>query len=620
MRVLLAIGCNTYEHAELLCGAEKDAESIYNLLIQPEFGGYDATRSLLLHSPNSNDVRVALKQALFSDPQPETFTLFFAGHGCVSSGAFYMWLSDTNPKGLSMSALSLADIFRSINEAAPLQTNIIIDACASGGLIEDLGSLLKPGLLGNADSPGVTLLATAAQNQVATENISGGIGTLALLDCINGHNFVQDHKDSLDLVEIGMRVSELLQDSGQRPVVWGLNLYGPSSFCRNPRYGMDPATHLRQSLQVWPTSSNDAVRQNYDELWAAYSATGGIWNPEKFSAVIRNVVSSSANEPEILAILADRLATTFMQRAFLARDPFRRVEVAATLAVTLLSFTDHPSVANTAQRLLEQTCTALIDATFLLINNLESDKYALLSNRGSVLSEFHELPKRITKILGWSAAATFMCTERSQHQKANDQFVRVLNLVLEHYCGSLISFSDEQASGICVALSACYQLGLRDQGELLIGLFFNSLIQCEGRIAINDMPPERALEYLLARQKNDLSQSWEVVAQPIDLLTVLLKASNLFELEAVFDESLWKIDGLHFSAYLPTDYMNFGASTMENGKNLIWTVGSDVFTTAEFLTSWPKDMIAPQNELVASIALTASLLYPNRQAWFLLEK
>lgn len=84
-----------------------------------------------------------------------------------------MWLRDSNLNGLSMSALSLADMFRSINEAAPLQSNIVIDACESGGLIQDLGALLKPGLLGNVGSPGLTLLAKAAQDQGAAESPAG---------------------------------------------------------------------------------------------------------------------------------------------------------------------------------------------------------------------------------------------------------------------------------------------------------------------------------------------------------------------------------------------------------------------------------------------------------------
>ena len=430
---------------------------------------------------------------------------------------------------------------------------------------------------------------------------------------------MQDHKGTLDLVEIGMRVSQRLRASGQNPVVWGLNLFGPSGFCRNPRYGMDPATPLRQALQAWPTSSNDVIRQNYDALWAAYSASGAIWDPQQFSEVVRAVLSPSSREPEVLATLADRIAVTFIQRALQARDPFRSVEVSATLAVALLSSTEHPSVAETAQRLLENTCMALIDATSALIRDVEDDKYALLSDRGGGLSELYELPLRLTKVLGWTAAATFMCSDDKQRTQSEALFARVVGLVLDHYSGSLISLSDLQASGACIALATCARLGLRDEGELLTGLLFNSLIQCEGNIARDDLPRDRALEYLLARRGNDFSQSVDLVARPIDLLTVLLKAAGLFGLEAIFDRSLWKIDGVAFSAFLPTSYMNYVASLMEGGENMVWTIGFDVFRTAEFGASWPAAKAAPQSPLVASLVLAASLLAPNRQAWFLFD-
>jgi hypothetical protein len=619
MRALLAIGCNSYEYADQLGGAEKDAKCLFNALIRPEIGEYDLGRSRLLLSPTYDVVRQAMKDILFMDPQPETFTFFFAGHGCVSAGAFYMWLKDSNPKGLSVSALSLADVFRSLNEAGPLQSNILIDACESGGLIEDLGVLLKPGLLGNAGTPGLTLVATAAQDQEAGETSEGGKGTLAILDCIEGRDFVQDHKSTLDLVEIGMKVSQRLRCSGQNPVVWGLNLYEASGFCKNPRFGSDPASPLRQALHTWPTDSNEIIRQNYDALWATYSAVGGIWDQKKFSAVVRAVLEPSSKDPHVLANLADRLTITFLQSALQARDPFRSVEVTATIAVALLSSVEQPAIADMAQRLLDHTCVSLMEASASLADDLDSNKYALLSDRSSILSELHELPIRLTKVLGWISASTSMCREGTQRREAEALFARIVRLILEHYSGSVVSFSDAQASGWCVALSTCARLGLREEGEQFAGMLFNTLIQCEAKIARIDMPHDRALDYLLARHLRDYSGSLELVARPIELLTVLLKSSKLFELEAIFDENLWEIDGLAFSAYLPASYMNYGDSRMVGGENLVWTIGHDVFRTQDFSDSWPVAKVAPETPLVASLALAASLLYPDRQAWFLFE-
>jgi uncharacterized caspase-like protein len=167
VRVLLAIGCNEYNEADQLTGAELDAQRIFDALLSAESPWYDVDRSRLLRSPTLQEVRAVLSDMLFKGPRVESFTFFYAGHGGVHAGSFYMWLKDTMRAAQSVSALALADLFRNLNEAAPRQTNIIIDACQSGGLVQDLGVLLKPELLGDVGTPAFTLVATSGRNQGA---------------------------------------------------------------------------------------------------------------------------------------------------------------------------------------------------------------------------------------------------------------------------------------------------------------------------------------------------------------------------------------------------------------------------------------------------------------------
>lgn len=221
-RAILAIGCNVYDHLKTLTCAEADAIGIFEALIKPDVGDYDAPRSRLLLSPTLQTVREALTTMLFGADRLDTLTITFAGHGAVSSGSFYMALRNSHLQGLSATALSLAEILRMIAEAAPMQTNLIIDACQSGGLISDLHVILKSEVMGKFGTLGVTLLATAASNEEAHEEGGHGIGTAALLECIRGDIVLQDHNPALDLVEIGKVVSERVSTAGaQTPVVWG---------------------------------------------------------------------------------------------------------------------------------------------------------------------------------------------------------------------------------------------------------------------------------------------------------------------------------------------------------------------------------------------------------------
>ena len=270
-RALIAIGCNNYDQMNPLAAAEADAKGIYDTLSQPSIGDYDEDKSRILLSPSLQQVRQALTEILFSGEKLDTLTVTFAGHGGISGGSFYMALRDSRGDALSATALSLADLFRMIAEAAPKQTYLIIDACQSGGLISDLNVILKFEVMGELGTPGVTLLATAASNQGAGEVGGHGLGTLALLECIRGDIFLQDSNPALDLVEIGRAVSEKLSTAGeQTPVVWGLNLYGPSSFSKNPHVGTGN-TPLRSVLAGWPDAKTaSAIRSNLPRLWEPY--------------------------------------------------------------------------------------------------------------------------------------------------------------------------------------------------------------------------------------------------------------------------------------------------------------------------------------------------------------
>jgi len=620
VRVLLAIGCNEYQECTELDGAEGDAKRMFDALVGADYGWYDTMRSRLLLSPTLDEVRTALRDMLFRSTPIETFTFYFAGHGGVTAGSFYMWVRDTMAAGQSVSALSLADLFRSINEAAPRQTNIIIDACESGGLIEDLGVLLKPELLGDSGTPALTLIATAGRNQSAGELPTGGFGTNAILECIEGREFVSDTFNALDLVEIGRNVSVRLQRSGQNPVVWGLNLYGPPSFCKNLRYNRDGMGPLRDLVNAWPAAADAVIRENQDQLWAIYTSITGEWNPERFQAVVRTVVQAPDLSPELATGVCERIAATFVQRCTLCDDPFRAALIVSTLASTLLPIIETPVAEAGAKRLLGVASDELRLANATLISDLSANRFALLTPKGGGFADLYFLPLRISNVLGWAAAASLLAQTQADREQANAQFKSLLNLILEHLPNSVVALTDAQAPALCVALTQAAKLGLIDEGEQLAGLVFHSLIMCAGRLARWDLPPEKALDYLLAKSAGDYSTCAALIERPIETLTVLLRAADLYGLQEVFDECLWRLDGTSFSAYIPTTLLQFNAVKMRGGRNLVWSIGHDVCRVSEFTATWPADIPMPANSVVQALSVISALIQPNRQPWFLLEQ
>lgn len=614
-RALIAIGCDVYDHLEPLSGAVADARDVFNTLMQPEVGDYDVARSRLLLSPTLLEVRETLASVLFGGETLDTLALSFAGHGAVGAGSFHMALSDTRTQALSATALSLADLLRMVAEAAPKQTYLFIDACQSGGLISDLNVILKSEVMGELGTPGVTLVATAAANQSAYEEGGHGIGTTALLDCVRGDVFLQDATPALDLVEIGRAVSgRVAATGGQTPVVWGLNLYGPSSFCRNPHAGSGNAP-LRSVLVGWPdASSAKAIRERLPRLWEPYVDVPTRWDPRALLNQLDPLLGDLGAEGSVAVGLITRVEEAFANHARDSRDRFRELEVRAACAVSLLPRSNDPVV----EARLATACGILAELTEIAIADVVAaiDKYEFALVTGG-LDDLYHLPIRLSKLLGWAGFAVH--ARRIAGEDGSSAAARLAELysrIFETYSLSLVSMSDCQAPYVLTALTASVHAGLAESGERLLGHMFSSAVQFGGRVARSDLDPAKTLSYLVARAGPSGEPNLELVAQPTELVIALLRAARLFDLAEEVDMSLEEFDHLALNAYLPENYLTFGDEQIAGGVNAVFLVGHDIWTVAELEAAWPN-FPAPEGPGQMMAAILASLLFPDRTPWFL---
>ncbi|UZK67328.1 hypothetical protein [Sphingomonas sp. M1-B02] len=512
-------------------------------------------------------------------------------------------------------ALSLADLLRMVAEAAPKQTYLFIDACQSGGLISDLNVILKSEVMGELGTPGVTLVATAAANQSAYEVGGHGIGTTALLDCVRGDVFLQDATPALDLVEIGRAVSERVAAGGQTPVVWGLNLYGPSSFCRNPHAGSGDAP-LRSVLVGWPDSATSAaIREGLPQLWEPYVDVATDWEPRKFLARLEPLLARLGEDAETAIGLVARIEESFSNRARSSRDRFRELEVRAACAVALLPRSGQPAV----DQWLATSCSGLAgmaeDAVGDVVAAIAGYEFALI-NGG--LGELYRLPLRLSKLLGWAAFAVHARRIAGEcGSSAAERLDDLYSRIFATYSLSLVSMSDCQAPDVLIALTASSHAGLLDHGERLLSHMFSSAVLCDGRVARSDLDPSKQLSYLVARTGSGTEPNLELVAQPTELVLALLRASRLFDLSEHFDRSLAQLDHLALNAYLPETYLTFGEEHIASGVNSVFQIGHDVWSVAELEAAWP-DFPAPSGSGQAMAAILSSLLFSDRVPWFLL--
>ncbi|MBA5983710.1 hypothetical protein HT737_30340 [Pseudomonas sp. MD195_PC81_125] len=251
------------------------------------------------------------------------------------------------------------------------------------------------------------------------------------------------------------------------------------------------------------------------------------------------------------------------------------------------------------------------------MSSLEQNKYCLLPREGGGFVELYQLPLRLSKILGWAGVA-FLCAPESHKTKAGQQFADILNKILELYSGSVIALSDAQASHWEVSLAVAKALNLNEQAEQLIGLLFNSIISCEGKLARYDISPDKALSYLLSRECNNFKNNYTLVEKPIETLSVLLRAAKVFELEDILNEDFWQIDGLSFSCYRPDSYINYSSIVMEGGTNEAWQIGFDVFRVEDFIKSWTLSYEL-SGSIVYKLSVIGSLLLEDRVPWFCID-
>ncbi|MFC3816398.1 caspase domain-containing protein [Lysobacter sp. GCM10012299] len=620
MRLLLAIGCDTYDHVSSLNGAEVDANRIFERLTSPLVGAYDPSLSRLLRSPTSDDIRSALRELLLIGASIDELTIYFAGHGSVGPASFYMATRDTRLDALSMTALSLGDVLRAVAESKALHTNIIIDACQSGGLIEDLNVILKSTLIGGSGSPGITLLAASASNEYAAETTSGGLATNALLECISGTQLVRDDVPTLELVEIGRVVAARLVDSGQAPVVWGLNLHGPSRFCSNQLYSKQDVD-LRNALTKNAGSSHVVASKDSAELWKLYYSVLDDWDARRYALSLRKALkgieSSSVGQ---ISDLAYRFCTSVLSRSSASTDALLQLEIRGATLSSLLPWMHQPEVRVTASLIATDLVSASREVCAKLLADLAVDRYVLLYGRGG-LPDLYYLPIRVSQIVGWLALSIFDKSSFDPKESPDSsRYLMLCRQVLDLYPGAFTAMSESQAPFLVVAVRATEEAGSRETSEEMLGYFVKSAIECNALFGDAELSGGDAFTYLYARASDELATVRDLVSNPSELLTVILRLGQVLGLDDVLDQELWSLDGRSCVAFVSDALSEYGDEKIESGQNQVWQVGRNIFRVADFGGAWLPPKSVDPDALVSLSMACACLVLKDRVPWQLVDE
>ena len=547
----MSIGCDAYSHLDGLDGAERDAERIFQALVE-DADDYDRDLSVSLRSPTMEEIDRAI-EGLFDLRDLDILTFFFAGHGGVKYGTSYLCPSNTKPDRLSTTALSLPDLLTKLAELRPRQVNVVMDSCQSGGAMLDMNSLLKPEVLTGLNSPSISFLAAAAPDQYAGEEDEGGFATLALLRYLSGEEMLQDNRPYLDLVEIGRAVSESVGSTvpEQTPVTWGLNLYGQGEFARNPFFPDDP-TRRRPPVEIAPGTDAGSKVQEYSEaLWHHYQSLAAEPSYGDLADLLR-IVCEDIEEGGTSALPFVRgVATSFRARSSSSPDLLAESDVLACCAIALLPFQEDGAGRVLARELMAERRSVDDTIRAALTESISSDRYTLLSP-SAPLGDFYYLPLRVSRILGWLASTILVDDLLGAEDRAEEDVRRTIALVVDAYEGSLVALSDEQAPHVYLLAKACQLRGWEDLGRRILRPYFDSLESVGGSVSRAGLESAEAFRYVMQRAAGQLGQELKILTGPSQFIPSLTVAGAAFELDGEWNRRLLAFDGRYLDLYLPT--------------------------------------------------------------------
>jgi tetratricopeptide (TPR) repeat protein len=146
-RWAIIVGISKYKDESMnLKYADRDAEELYNLLLEPLGGGFkeDHIKKLLNEEATTAEITKALRSFLKKAGKDDIVTLYFACHGSPDMDRpnnIYLLTYDTDPRDISGTALPMREIDQSLKENLNAERVIIIaDTCHSAAIGGRIGS------------------------------------------------------------------------------------------------------------------------------------------------------------------------------------------------------------------------------------------------------------------------------------------------------------------------------------------------------------------------------------------------------------------------------------------------------------------------------------------------
>jgi hypothetical protein len=226
-----------------------------------------------------------------------------------------------------------------------------------------------------------------------------------------------------------------------------------------------------------------------------------------------------------------------------------------------------------------------------LKSQLEVDRYYLLGNAG--FADLYYLPLRISQLLGWIG---FLLYGGGPLASSLD-LRRLTQDLLASYGNSIVAVGDDQASAFLMFLSQCTAVGWTEEAEEVVGRLYLDFNESFGRVLGNNPKPTEVVDYLLLKASSPLESEASFLQAPSELLSVILLAAALFDLDEPIDDSLIELDHKSFSFYVPSSHGEFWRYEIEGGRTLVFQLGEGlkagygIWSVQDMHRSWIQEVI-----------------------------
>jgi hypothetical protein len=622
--VCIVIGVSEYEDTDLqqLPGAVVDARGFFEAATGDETGVCDPGKSSLLLNPTVQKVRDAIAEYIY-ESATTNLTIFFAGHGGETKSGYYLACADSEARKLAYSGFSLTDLFQMLNESDSIHVNVIVDACEAGGFAVDIPAISKSFEMGVAGGLSISLLALSSRNQSAGEAIdgSGGFGTKALLNTMLGSIDTGTNKSELSLADVAQLVE--IQGGSQIASFWSFNLQGAPAFCRNC-YAIRhrSAEVFEPPVQGVPASSN-LTQDQKEKLWLCYLQLSKQVQPRKLYSVLSDILGDLEDNTVASSVLSG-LFESFSHKTRESDDAFAPVILTSVFSMVAADIYKVEALCEYFLRVLaEQLASTLSE----LATDMESDTLFLLRGAGGY-SEFFSLPQRVTLIAAWALSAVRIHEVVGFEPESVQRSMRkILACLSRDYAGSFELISEKQAPCIVVISGLCAAYAEGDWAENHIGCLYHSYFNRSGKVAKNDLPSKEVFSFLRHRLSDEDANFEKYCNRPSEAFFALLAHYWVSKELDIIRYDLSEIDGTVVGTFVPESYRGYSGEIISKGSNLYFQFGFEVFTIAELAEFFEQHLMprvdhASQelNQLQSSVALIASLVFPDRVPWHIIEQ